>query len=241
LFSFKNKIIVITGGSKGIGETIAKDFKKSEAKVIIIDIIEPKIEYDYFYKGDITQESVLENFSKIIIEKFNHIDYLINNACEGNGGIFNSGYEEFLYTQKLGVVAPFMLSKLFLNHFSKDASIINIASTRAFQSQKNTECYSAAKGGIVALTHSLAVSLQGKVRVNCISPGWIDTFNQNLSLEDNQQHLVKRVGKPEDISNAVQFLCSEKSSFITGENIIIDGGMSKQMIYHDDFGWNYKP
>lgn len=237
---FKNKVIVITGGAQGIGERVANDFKNLGAKTVIIDIKKPKNQPDLFYEGDITKKSILNKFVKKVIKKFGNIDYLINNACEDNGGILDSDYEKFLYTQKLGVVAPFLLSKLFLNHFNANASIINIASTRAFQSQKNTECYSAAKGGIISLTHSLAVTLQGKVRVNAISPGWIDTLNQDFSLEDKEQHLVKRVGKPKDISNLVQFLCSKNSSFITGENIIIDGGMSKQMIYHDDFGWKLK-
>lgn len=237
---FKEKVIVITGGAHGIGKKIAQDFLSFGAKVIVIDINKIDYKCDMHYLGDITKKEVLEDFSKKVIEKFSKIDYLINNACRGNGGIFTSGYEEFLETQKLGVVAPYMLSKLFFEFFRENGVIINMASTRAFQSQENTECYSAAKGALISLTHSLAVSLRGKVRVNAISPGWINTTNDELSLEDKKQHLVERVGQSEDISNAIQFLCSQKSSFMTGENLIIDGGMSKQMIYHNDKGWEYK-
>ena len=116
----------------------------------------------------------------------------------------------------------------------------DISSSRDRMSQPETESYTAAKGGITALTHALAVSLAGKVRVNSISPGWIETKNKHYDGSDNAQHLVKRVGKPEDIAYTVLFLCSEQASFITGENICVDGGMTKQMIYHHDFGWELK-
>lgn len=120
------------------------------------------------------------------------------------------------------------------------ASIVNIASTRAFQSQPDTESYSAAKGGIVALTYSMSVSLAGKARVNCISPGWIDASENPQHYEpDKRQHPASRVGTPADIANMALYLCSEQAGFITGENITIDGGMSRLMIYHDDCGWTY--
>ena len=104
-------------------------------------------------------------------------------------------------------------------------------------SQPQSESYSASKGGIHALTHALAVSLAHKVRVNSISPGWIDTTSSTFEGSDASQHLVNRVGNPLDIANMVLFLCSEKASFITGENICIDGGMTKLMIYHNDYNW----
>jgi NAD(P)-dependent dehydrogenase (short-subunit alcohol dehydrogenase family) len=241
MFSFQDKVVIITGGSHGIGKCIAEDFIKLNSKVIVIDKITSDVPCHLFYEGDLADVSVIEAFVKVVLEKFGSIDYLINNACVGNGGIFNSDYDDFIYTQKLCVAAPFMLAKLFSSHFSANGSIVNIASTRAFQSQTNTECYTAAKGGILALTHALAISLKGKVRVNCISPGWIDTTDSHYSKEDNAQHPVGRIGVPKDISNTVQFLCGDKSSFMTGENIIIDGGMSKLMIYNDDGGWQYQP
>ncbi|MDX1808968.1 MAG: SDR family oxidoreductase [Sulfurospirillaceae bacterium] len=241
MFSFKDKVVIVTGGSQGIGECIARDFMKFDAKVIIIDKTTSDIPCHMFYEGDLTDIRVIEDFVKVVLEKFDSIDYLINNACMGNGGILNSDYDDFIYTQKLCVAAPFMLAKLFASHFSLNGSIVNIASTRALQSQTNTECYTAAKGGILALTHALAITLKDKIRVNCISPGWIDTTASKYSKEDHAQHPVGRIGVPKDISNAVQFLCSDKSSFMTGENLIIDGGMSKLMIYHDDGGWQYDP
>lgn len=237
---FKDKVVVITGGANGIGLCIADEFKKQGAKIIVIDIDEKGYDCDLFFKGDIANEEVLIEFSEKIKKSFK-VDFLINNACDSRQGLFSDcSYEDFLYVQKVGVVAPFMLTKLLLNAFNENGAIINISSTRQAMSQPNTESYSAAKGGISALTHSMAISLAGKIRVNSISPGWIDTKNSNFPAEDKNQHPVKRVGAPIDIANMVLFLCSEKSSFINGENIIIDGGMTKQMIYHGDWGWNFK-
>lgn len=238
--SHKDKIVVITGGANGIGKCISEEFTNAGAKTVIIDAAENHTKCDFSYQGDIAEKAVLEDFSKKVIERYNKIDYLINNACLSKGGIKTCDYEDFLYVQKVGVIAPFILSKLFVPYFDKGASIINVASTRAFQSQENTESYSSAKGGIVALTHSMAVSLRGIARVNCISPGWIDTRDSVFSLQDNIQHPSGRVGMPVDIAKAVMFLCSKDAEFITGENIIIDGGMSKLMIYNNDFGWEYK-
>jgi NAD(P)-dependent dehydrogenase (short-subunit alcohol dehydrogenase family) len=132
-----------------------------------------------------------------------------------------------------------MLAKLFREHFSDGASIVNISSSRDRMSQPNTESYTAAKGGIAALTHALAVSLTGRVRVNSISPGWIDTQRNEFHGADKTQHPAGRVGNPLDIANMVLYLCSDKAGFITGENITVDGGMTKLMIYHNDHGWTY--
>jgi len=234
---FKNKTIVITGGANGIGKCIAQHFKSSGAEIAVIDKVGSSETYDLFLQDDVSEKEVLKEFANAVITKFGKIDCLINNACFMNGGIFDNEYEDFLYLQKVGIVAPFMLTKLFLPHFSENASIVNIASTRAFQSQENTESYTAAKGGIVSLTHALAVSLKEKVRVNCVSPGWINTTNETFSKEDNLQHPVGRIGVPDDIAHAVMFLASDDAGFITGQNIVIDGGMSKLMIYHNDYDW----
>ena len=153
-------------------------------------------------------------------------------------GIEGGSYEDFEYALKVGVTAPFYLSKLFALHFAEGASIVNISSSRDRMSQPNTESYTAAKGGISALTHALAVSLAGKVRVNSISPGWIDTSYTVYEGPDAIQQPAGRVGNPPDIANMVLYLCSDMAGFITGENICIDGGMTRQMIYHDDFGWH---
>ena len=229
---FKNKVAVITGGATGIGKTIAEEFKKNGADVCIIDIRE-----NNFFVLYISKKEVLEKFSEKVIEKYGKVDFLINNALPHMKGIGNCTFEEFSYSLQVGITAPFYLTQLFLPYFSEGASVINISSSRDRMSQPETESYTAAKGGISALTHALAVSLAGKVRVNSISPGWIDTSFTEYSGPDALQHPAGRVGNPLDISNMVLFLCSNNAGFITGENICIDGGMTKQMIYHGDNGW----
>ena len=152
-------------------------------------------------------------------------------------GIDECSYEDFQYAMSVGVTAPFYLTKLFLPHFAEGAAIVNISSSRDRMSQPQTESYTAAKGGIASLTHAMAVSLAGKVRVNSISPGWIDTASTVYEGPDATQQPVGRVGNPMDIACMVLYLCSSKAGFITGENICIDGGMTRQMIYHGDHGW----
>lgn len=229
---FEGKVAVVTGGANGIGKCIAEEFKKCGAQVVVID----KAPGDHFV-GDIADKSVLENFTEYVIERYGHIDYLVNNALPLMRGIDECSYEEFQYALSVGVAAPFYLAKLFAPYFGECGSIINISSSRDRMSQPQTESYTAAKGGIAALTHALAVSLAGKVRVNSISPGWIDPSYKNHEGPDAVQQPVHRVGNPLDIANMVLFLCSDKAGFITGENICIDGGMTRQMIYHGDQGW----
>jgi NAD(P)-dependent dehydrogenase (short-subunit alcohol dehydrogenase family) len=237
---FENKIAVVTGGANGIGKCITEEFIKLGVKVAVIDTDTNGCDCDFYFCGDIAVEDTLIKFSNEVITKFGYVDFLVNNACISSKGILSDcGYEEFLYVQKVGVLAPYMLTKLLLPHFNEYAAIVNISSTRAIMSQADKESYTAAKGGISSLTHALAVSLAGRVRVNAISPGWIDTTNSTFSIEDNIQHPIGRVGKPIDIAKMVLFLCSNECGFITGENITIDGGMTKQMIYHNDLGWKY--
>ena len=233
---FDNKVAVITGGANGIGKCIAEEFRKNGAEVCIID----KVDGAHFV-GDISDKSVLEEFADDVIKKHGHIDYLVNNALPIMKGIDECSYEDFQYALKVGVTAPFYLSKLFMPYFNNGGSIINISSSRDRMSQPQTESYTAAKGGIAALTHALAVSLSGKVRVNSISPGWIDTAYTVYEGPDAAQQPCGRVGNPLDIANMVLYLCSDKAGFITGENICIDGGMTKLMIYHGDNRWSYNP
>ncbi|MDD6466652.1 MAG: SDR family oxidoreductase [Erysipelotrichaceae bacterium] len=230
--SFENKVVVITGGAHGIGKAIAESFRKEGALVEVIDIASGD-----HYIGDISKKDALEVFASYVLDKYGHVDYLINNALPLMKGIDECSYEEFQYALSVGVTAPFYLSKLFSEHFTKGGVIINISSSRDRMSQPQTESYTAAKGGIAALTHALAVSFSGKVRVNSISPGWIDTEYREYEGADALQQPAGRVGNPMDIANMVLFLCSDKAGFITGENICIDGGMTKQMIYHGDHGW----
>lgn len=230
---YQDKVVVITGGAHGIGKAIAESFIKKGALVEVIDIAKGN-----HYIGDISKKEVLEKFAAYVLKKHGHVDFLINNAIPIMKGISECSYEEFQYAMAVGITAPFYLTKLFAEYFEKSSVIINISSSRDRMSQPQTESYTAAKGGIAALTHALAVSLSGKVRVNSISPGWIDTAYKKYNGADAIQQPVGRVGNPMDIANMVLFLCSEKAGFITGENICIDGGMTKQMIYHGDFGWN---
>ena len=230
---FKDKIIVVTGGANGIGKCITEEFRKNGATVCVID----KVPGEH-YVGDIADKAVLEVFAKEVTEKYSHVDVLVNNALPIMRGIDECSYEEFQYALAVGVTAPFYLTKLFASFFSEGASVINISSSRDRMSQPQTESYTAAKGGIAALTHALAVSLSGKVRVNSISPGWIDTTGSTFTGPDAVQQPAGRVGNPMDIANMVLFLCSDKAGFITGENICIDGGMTKLMVYHGDHGWS---
>ena len=232
---FNDKVVIITGGAQGIGRCIAEEFEKLGATVCVID----KQQGNHFV-GDLADKQVLEQFAKDVIEKNGHVDYLINNALPLMKGINECSYEEFQYALSVGVTAPFYLTKLFAPHFAKGAAIVNISSSRDRMSQPQTESYTAAKGGIAALTHALAVSLAGKVRVNSISPGWIDTAYTIYEGSNAIQQPAGRVGNPLDIANMALFLCSEKAGFITGENICIDGGMTRQMIYHGDNGWTLK-
>lgn len=237
---FKNKVVIVTGGASGIGKCIAEQFYKQKAKVVIIDKNNCYTKCEFFYNGDITKKTVIVDFIKQVIKRYKKVDFVINNAGLSKGGLLSCSYENFLYVQKLSLAAPFMIVKQLINNLNKNAVIINISSSRAFQSQPDWESYAAAKGGIVSLTHAMAVTLKGKARVNCISPGWIDTLNSSFSKEDKSQHPANTVGEPKDIANMVLFLCSNKAKFITGENINIDGGMSKLMVYHNDYGWQYK-
>lgn len=229
---FKNKVAVVTGGAHGIGKCIAEEFRKHGARVAVIDI-----QPGEHFVGDIARKEVLENFAQKVVEQHGKVDYVINNAPPLMKGLNECSWEEFQCALAVGVTAPFYLVKLLSPHLAEGAAIVNISSSRDRMSQPQTESYTAAKGGIAALTHALSVSLRGKARVNSISPGWIDTDLKSHEGPDATQHPVGRVGLPMDIAHAALFLCSEKAGFITGENICIDGGMTRQMIYHGDHGW----
>ena len=231
-FCFENKTAVVTGGARGIGRCIAEEFERHGAKVHVIDLAPGD-----HYVGDISDPKVLEAFAAEITAGGARIDYLINNALPEMHGIDDCTWEQFNYALQVGVAAPFYLTKLLLPHFAPGAAIVNLSSTRDRMSQPQTESYTAAKGGIAALTHALAVSLAGRVRVNSISPGWIDTAWTVYEGPDATQQPAGRVGNPMDVANLALYLCSDMAGFITGENICVDGGMTRQMIYHNDWGW----
>ena len=235
MFNFQNKIAVVTGGARGIGKCIRECFEAAGATVCVIDLLENDC-----FVGDLADKQTLETFARQVIERYGHVDYLINNAAPLMCGIQNGSYEDFEYALRVGVTAPFYLSKLFSPYFAPGASIVNISSSRDRMSQPQTESYTATKGGISALTHAMAVSLGGRVRVNSVSPGWIDTQSTVYEGPDALQQPVGRVGNPLDIANMVLYLCSEHAGFLTGENICIDGGMTKLMVYHGDHGWTLR-
>ena len=230
---YKDKVVIVTGGAQGIGKCIAEEFRKQGA---LVEVIDKQEGLDHFV-GDLSNRYAIEEFTKLVIEKYGKVYFIINNALPLMKGLDECIWEEFQYALAVGVTAPFYLVKLLAPYLAEGASIVNISSSRDRMSQPQTESYTAAKGGIAALTHALAVTLRGKARVNSISPGWIDTDFKEYEGADAVQQPAGRVGNPMDIANMVLFLCSDKAGFITGENICIDGGMTRQMIYHGDNGW----
>lgn len=229
---YEDKVVVVTGGAHGIGKCIAEAFRKNGAAVAVVDVREGS-----HFVGDISKKEVLETFAHDVVSRYGKVDVIVNNALPLMKGLDECTWEEFQYALAVGVTAPFYLVKLLAPYLSQGASIVNISSSRYRMSQPQTESYTASKGGIAALTHALAVTLRGKARVNAISPGWIDTDFKAYDGPDAAQQPAGRVGHPMDIANMVLYLCSDKAGFITGENICIDGGMTRQMIYHGEHGW----
>ncbi|ANU27728.1 SDR family NAD(P)-dependent oxidoreductase [Planococcus versutus] len=232
---FANKTIIVTGASHGIGNSIATHFAAKGARVIGLDIHPVKIDQVEYRKCDVGSFSeVITTFKKI------HDDYGAIHALINNAGIstFNSIWDvdenEWDQVLNTNLKSVFICSREAARYMTEDIrSIINMTSTRAFMSEPNTETYSASKGGIFALTHSLAATFHDQeIRVNSIAPGWIHTGNaEELRDIDHQQHWSKRVGNPSDIARACLFLSNPDNSFITGECLTIDGGMTKKMIY----------
>ncbi|RKD33464.1 SDR family NAD(P)-dependent oxidoreductase [Thermohalobacter berrensis] len=246
---FKNKIVLVTGGANGIGKAIAKAYLDFGAKVIIADKDKEKgikLEKDYnekgyelfFYEIDLKQGNKIVEMIDFIVNKYDKIDILVNNAgISKSKSIYDLSIEEWDEILNVNLRSYFITSREFARHMRKKGGgcIINIASTRYLMSEPNWEAYAASKGGIVALTHALAITLgKEKIRVNSISPGWIQNDNYDkLRPIDHNQHPSKRVGKPQDIARACLFLSDENNDFINGENIVIDGGMTKKMIYEE--------
>lgn len=242
------KGVIVTGGGKGIGKQICLDFLAQSYQVCFIDIDKEAgtnfcdtNEDLYFFHGDIKDKQILENFILFALKKMKRIDILINNACINKRGILsNASYEDFDEVLAVGLKAPYALALLCKQELVKNnGKIINIASSRAFQSEPDSETYASTKGGIVALTHSLAMSLAPNVLVNCIAPGWIHVDEGEVISQTDQKSIpAGKVGSPKDISEMVLYLCNQ--TFITGETFTIDGGMSKRMIYHNDWYWKFE-
>lgn len=235
---YDNTTVVVTGASKGIGNEIARQYANQGAKVIIADIHPAKKDFLFeFIHTDVSNLDSVKNLFTEIGKRYDRLDILINNA-----GISLFYPFESLTIENWDKVINTNLRSIFLCSQSalplmktNGGKIINIASTRAFMSEANTEAYSASKGGIIALTHALAVTLSKyKIQVNSISPGWIETGNYDaLRKEDHAQHLSNRVGKPIDIAKACLFLTSPDNDFINGSNLTIDGGITVKMIYEE--------
>ena len=233
---FEGKVAVVTGGCHGIGLAVVRAFAREGARTAVIDT-NPAADF----VGDVGRREDLEGFASMIRERYGRVDCLVNNAPPPMRGIEACSYEDFERALRVGVTAPFYLTKLLMPLFGEGAAVVNISSSRDRQSMPGTESYTAAKGGISALTHAMAASLGGRARVNSVSPGWIDTEYRVYEGPDALQQPVGRVGNPDDIAEAVLFLCSPRAGFITGENLTVDGGMTRLMIYHDEHGWTYRP
>jgi len=246
------KLAIVTGGAQGIGKATTKKFLESGISVVIADIDEEagrETEEEFlsvgnvkFIKTDVADENMVKNMIEETMRIFGRLDILVNNAGIAiNKHISELTLEEWNKILSVNLTGAFLCAKYAYPCLKKENGvIINISSTRAFMSEPNTEAYSASKGGIYALSHALAISLGPDVRVNCISPGWIEVSEwkkrslrkePELTELDHKQHPVGRVGKPEDIANLILFLVSDKASFITGAHFIVDGGMTRKMIY----------
>lgn len=252
---FKNKTVIVTGGGQGIGRAVSRAFSSEGARVVIADTdVEAGLENEKFIKSsgyeaafiktDVSDAASVRAMVAEAVRKYDTVHILVNNAAvSGFGNIFETPVEEWDKAISVNLSGMYYCAKFCAPHMRdmNYGNIINIASTRAFMSEPDTEPYSASKGGIFALTHALAISLgQYGIRVNSVSPGWIDVSSwkkssaakqEVLSQRDHKQHPAGRVGIPEDIAQACLFLASDKSGFITGENLTVDGGMTKKMIY----------
>lgn len=247
--SIKDKIIYITGGAKGIGKAIVTLFCKNGADVTFCDIDvdeSKKLCHELssykcsFEEVDISDAEALEQSINKVIEEKGNIDVIINNAgVSCFNPILDTTVVEFDKILEINLRPVFITARTLAKHreskpdLNSYGRIVNISSTRFLMSEPNSEAYAASKGAIVSLTHALAISLSKyKITVNSISPGWIETLNyDSLSTEDHSQHPSGRVGKPDDIARTCLFLCQPDNDFINGQNIVVDGGMTKKMIY----------
>ncbi len=247
-----NRTALVTGGAQGIGKAIARSFLDKGYGVAALDqdqeaLEELGAEFESTERflgvaGDVSNEQSVREAVQQTIERFGRLNVLVNNAGVGQSKpIVELSLEEWNRILGVNLTGAFLCTKHALSYLRQTGgSIVNIASTRALMSEPHTEAYSASKGGIVALTHALAVSCGPEVTVNCISPGWIEVSawkkaarrsEPKLTPEDHSQHPCGRVGKPEDVAQAALFLADPENSFVTGVNMVLDGGMTRKMMY----------
>lgn len=244
------KRVFVTGGAKGIGGAIVTAFCKAGARVAFCDIDEKAAAhlceslpaFVQYFKVDVSDAIAFQKVINRLINMWGDIDIVVNNVGVSEfSPLEETSVEQFDKVLSTNLRPVFITSKALAVHRNNEdgkkrfGRIINIASTRYLQSEAGSEGYAASKGGIVSLTHALAVSFSDyNITVNCISPGWIQNEDYRLlKNSDHQQHPSGRVGRPEDIAKACMFLSSPENDFINGQNIVIDGGMTKKMIYEE--------
>lgn len=236
---YKDKVVVITGGSQGIGQHLALAYLEQKAKVIVLDIALNKNPDMDFHLVDLGRPEQIEQAFDEIQGKYGKVDVLINNGAIANFNkpIQQLTFDEFSRVIDVNLKGAFACSRRFiaLNHAQSYGRIINIASTRWSQNESGWDAYGASKGGVVSMTQSMAISLSDTpITVNAVSPGWIQVEGYGeLDSFDHQQHPSGRVGKAKDIVNACLFLTHPENDFVNGHNLVVDGGMSKKMIYQD--------
>ncbi|MFW5695995.1 MAG: SDR family oxidoreductase [Alkalispirochaeta sp.] len=235
-------VAYLTGGARGIGRACAAFLKERGYRTVIVDFDEESLErtraeidVDLALFVDLRDETQIRESIRRTVDEFSRIDAVINNAAVSRPSEVPPDQlplDEWRRVIETNLTAPFLVVKHAADTLRRHrGSVVNIASTRALQSEPDSEAYAASKGGLLSLTHALAISLGPDVRVNAISPGWIDTTGEPISSEDHRQHPAGRVGVPEDVAAMVAYLISPEASFVTGQNFVIDGGMTKKMIY----------
>jgi NAD(P)-dependent dehydrogenase (short-subunit alcohol dehydrogenase family) len=229
------KAAIVTGGAQGIGLAIAKLLSERGYRVAVADLQAGKRQDFLFVRSDVSSEASVRACVRAVLKRFGRLDALVNNAgiaSPGNGPVEKLALREWNRRIGVNLTGPYLMAKHCAPHLRRRAgAIVNVASTRALQSEPDSEAYAAAKAGLVGLSHALAMSLGPEVRVNCVSPGWI--AKAPVRRKDHAQHPVGRVGRGEDIAEIVAYLLSDAAGFVTGQNFVVDGGMTKKMIYAD--------